>query len=661
VRPHRLLDRQLRKLGLTNGPSPPSPAAWSALLDRISATYAEADEDRYLLERSLSISSREMREMSQTLLSNLEQRVADRTEELAAARRRLGSQERALIDLARVASLPSDNLESELRHLTAGSAQTLAVERVSIWLFNAERTALVCRDLYELSVGQHSAGATMETAPFPTYFAGITNSDVVADDAQTHPWTRELTDAHLKPLSITSKMDIPIRVRGETAGVLCHEHTGPPRNWEADEQSFAIAVASLAALAIVGYERWQALQELEKARAAAEEATRAKSRFLAIVSHEIRTPLNAIIGMTDLLQRTPLSAPQKECAGTLHSASETLLALVNETLDFSKIEAGKLELETTAFDLRSCLEQALDLVASRAKAKGLELRCALGSGVPRRIAADPTRVRQILVNLLDNAVKFTSSGHVAVTVEWQAGADATGMLLLSVSDTGIGIPADRLGSIFSAFLQVDSATTRAYGGTGLGLAIVERLCELMGGSVTVESEEGRGSTFRVRIRAAPAVEEAAPASALPCPAPVSAPSLRILVAEDNPVNQRVVVQMLESLGYASPLLAADGEEALEVLGRERCDLVLMDLHMPRMDGIEASLRIRDMFAEEARPAIIALTADAIEESREVCLEAGMAAVLIKPFRRADLQSCLARFHGKPFERVSGSRPGDRVE
>jgi two-component system sensor histidine kinase/response regulator len=647
VRSHRLLDRQLRKLGLTNGALPTSLDSWNALLDRISATYAEADEDRYLLERSLSISSREMRDLSQTLQSNLEQRVAERTEELERARRRLKSQERALVDLARVASLPSDNLESELRHLTAGSAQTLAVERVSLWLFNAERTAIVCRDLYELTGGQHSAGATLETASFPTYFAGIPGSDVIAaDDAQADPQTRELTDSYLKPLSITSKMDIPIRVRGETIGILCHEHTGPRRNWEADEESFALAVAGLAALAIVGYERWQALRELEKARAAAESATRAKSHFLASVSHEIRTPLNAIIGMSELLQRTPLFDPQREYLGTIHTASETLLALVNETLDFSKIEAGKLNLESTPFDLQKCLEQALNLVAPKAKAKGLELRCALGRGVPRRIVADPTRLRQILVNLLDNAVKFTACGHVAVTVEWQAGAGATGELRFSVSDTGIGIPASRLSSIFAAFLQVDTATTREYGGTGLGLAIVERLCELMGGSVTVESEEGRGSTFRVRIRAATAGEAAAsPAetdhsSRLPAVRP-----LRILVVEDNPVNQLVVVRMLESLGYASPLVAGDGEEALEVLRGERCDLVLMDLHMPRMDGIEASLRIRDVFAEEERPAIIALTADAIEESRIACRDAGMAGFLTKPFRLEELQACLEQFEG----------------
>jgi signal transduction histidine kinase/CheY-like chemotaxis protein len=651
VRPHRLLDRQLRKLGLKNGAPLPSPDLWNALLDRISTTYAESDEDRYLLERSLSISSREMRELSQTLQSNLEKRVAERTEELEAARRRLKSQERALVDLARVASLPSDNLESELRHLTAGSAQTLAVERVSLWLFNAQRTALVCQDLYELTGGQHSAGATLETASFPKYFAGIPGSDVIAvADAQVDPQTCELTDSYLKPLSITSKMDIPIRLRGEMMGVLCHEHTGPRRNWEADEESFALAVAGLAALAIVGHERWQALRELEKARAAAEGATRAKSRFLANVSHEIRTPLNAIIGMSELLQRTPLHDPQREYVSTIHTASETLLALVNETLDFSKIEAGKLDLETTTFDLQKCLEQALDLVASKAKAKGLELRCTLDSGVPRRIVADPTRLRQILVNLLDNAVKFTACGHVSVAAEWQAGidVDAMGELHFSVSDTGIGIPADRLSTIFGAFLQVDTATTRRYGGTGLGLAIVERLCELMGGSVSVESEEGRGSTFRVRIRAALAVEAAAPAeispsSRPPALAPAAASSLRILVAEDNPVNQLVAVRMLESLGYTSPLVAADGEEALEVLRREPCDLVLMDLHMPRMDGIEASLRIRDMFAEGAGPTIIALTADAIEESRTACRDAGIAGFLTKPFRREELQTCLERF------------------
>ena len=652
MRPHRLLDRQLRKLGLKNGTPPASSDLWHALLDRISTTYAESDEDRYLLERSLSISSREMRELSQALQSNLEKRVAERTQELAAARQRLKSQERALVDLARVASLPSDHLESELRHLTAGSAQTLAVERVSLWLFNAERTVLVCRDLYELTGGQHSAGATLETASFPTYSVGISGSDVIAaDDAQADPQTRELTDSYLKPLSITSKMDVPIRLRGETIGVLCHEHSGPRRNWEADEESFALAVAGLAALAIVGHERWQALRELEKARAAAESATRAKSRFLASVSHEIRTPLNAIIGMSELLQRTPLHDPQREYVSTIHTASETLLALVNETLDFSKIEAGKLDLETTAFDLQKCLEQALDLVASKAKAKGLELRCTLDSGVPRRVAADPTRLRQILVNLLDNAVKFTASGHVAVGAQWRSGAggDALGELCLSVSDTGIGIPADRLSTIFGAFSQGDTETTRRYGGTGLGLAIVERLCELMGGSVAVESEEGRGSTFQVRIRAALAVEAAAPAaispsSQPPALAPAAAPSLRILVAEDNPVNQLVAVRMLESLGYASPLVAADGEEALEVLRREPCDLVLMDLHMPRMDGIEASLRIRDMFAEGARPTIIALTADALEESRLACREAGIAGFLTKPFRREELQTCLERFH-----------------
>ncbi|HET9209603.1 MAG TPA: ATP-binding protein [Thermoanaerobaculia bacterium] len=483
MRPHRLLDRQLRKLGLSAEAPPASCEAWSALLDRISATYAESDEDRYLLERSLSISSCEMREMSQALLVELERRVAERTQEL------------------------------------------------------------------------------------------------------------------------------------ETA-----------------------------------------LRELERARAAAEEGTRAKSRFLASVSHEIRTPLNAIIGISELLQKTPLSESQREYVGTLHTASETLLALVSQTLDFSKIEAGRLELETTRIDLQTCLDQALDLVASKAKAKGLELRCSVGGDVPRRIVSDPTRLRQILVNLLDNGVKFTAQGHVAVTVEWQADGYAAGFLLLTVTDTGVGIPAGRLGSIFGPFSQVDTTTTRAYGGTGLGLAIVERLCELMGGSVTAESEEGRGSIFRVRIRVGLAPESLTPIEPFPARPPAlaaTAPqSLRILVAEDNPVNQLLAVRMLESLGYASPLLATDGEEVLDVLRREPCDVVLMDLHMPRMDGIETSLRIRDMFGEEARPAIVALTADALEESRAACLDAGMAGILTKPFRTDELRDCLARFQGRSQARAS---------
>lgn len=482
MRPHRLLDRQLRKLGLSAEAPPSSPEAWSALLERISTTYAESDEDRYLLERSLSISSREMREMSQAMLSELEKRVAERTEDLEAA-----------------------------------------------------------------------------------------------------------------------------------------------------------------------------LRELEKARAAAEEGTRAKSRFLASVSHEIRTPLNAIVGMSDLLRKTPLSESQREYVGTLHTACETLLALIHQTLDFSKIEAGKLDLETMRIDLQTCLDQALDLVASKAKAKDLELRCSVDANVPPRIVSDPTRLRQILVNLLDNGVKFTAAGHVAVTVGWQADGDATGLLLLTVTDTGVGIPADRLGSIFGPFLQVDTTTTRAYGGTGLGLAIVERLCELMGGSVTVESAEGRGSTFRVRLRADLAPESFTPADPFPAWPPDRAaaahPSLRILVAEDNPVNQLLAVRMLESLGYDSPLLATDGEEVLDVLRREHCDVVLMDLHMPRMDGIEASLRIRDMFGEDARPAIIALTADALEESRAACLEAGMAGILMKPFRTDELQSCLAGLQSRSQGRV----------
>ncbi len=762
---HRLLERQLGKLGLAPEISP-SLRQWQSLLERVRATYAEADEDRYLLERSLSISSREMRELTQNLLSVLERRVAERTEELAAARCRLKAQERTLVELTRVASLQSDNLQSEFRQITAGSAQTLGVERVSIWQFNAERTAIVCSDLYEAVSGQHSAGALLKTSDFPAYVAAISESDVVAaDDAQHDPRTSELAVPYLESLNITSMMDIPIRVRGQTVGVLCHEHIGPPRLWQADEQSFAVAVASLAALAIVGNERLQALHELEKARLAAEEATRTKSRFLASVSHEIRTPLYAIVSMAELLHETPLLEGQQEYVQTLSTASETLLALINETLDFSKIEAGKLELEATEFDLWTLIEGAFDLLAPKAQAKSLDLGWVVGQGVPRCVRSDPTRLRQILVNLLDNAVKFTAQGGVAVTVEWEVespGPPGAGVLYLTVRDSGIGIPADRLAAIFQPFSQVDTSTTREFGGTGLGLAIVERLSELMGGSISVTSEVGQGSLFRVGIRAASVAldpqelflrdlrvlvhsasplrcrclveqvqhwggkatvaatadqlaaelqgadpvavllfegeclatqaseaiaatavpkihlgirqgarfegpqsygltlpvkpsqlrkalrqavglkaEEHGPAAAAVSP-PSSPPTLptRILLVEDNPVNRLVAVRILASLGYRDPRIAVDGNQALALLQQETCDVVLLDLHMPGLDGIETSRRIRKMYPQGDRPTVIAVTADTTEAARSACLAAGMAGVLIKPFRKIELQHCL---------------------
>ena len=316
---------------------------------------------------------------------------------------------------------------------------------------------------------------------------------------------------------------------------------------------------------------------------------------------------------------------------------ESLLALLNGILDFSKIEAGKLVMEATPFDLRQCVEEAVDLLAVQAARKGLEIGCLIDPAVPALIESDATRLRQILVNLLDNAVKFTSSGGVLVLVEacspppleGSRGAlveDRRVELRFAVRDTGIGIAADSMDRLFRPFSQADSSTSRLYGGTGLGLAICHRLAQGWGGRIWVESEPDKGSTFwfTVRCRAGadlpPQVPRESDGAGKIEGAGLS--PLRILVAEDNVINQKVALLLLERLGYAADV-AADGEETLAALRRQRYDVILMDVQMPGMDGVEAARHIREEWPAEERPRIIAVTASALQEDRETCLSAGM--------------------------------------
>ena len=564
-------------------------------------------------------------------------------EELRSNEARLLQGNRLFTDLARLRASQMGDLDSALQQITQAHSTLLNAERCSVWLYNQDRSALRCLDLYEAATGTHSQGVELAAQDFPAYFHALESGlIIVADDARTHAATHELWEPYLKPPGIMSLLNAAIVVDGQIAGVLCCERTGAARPWKVDDQTFASSAAAICALALESFERTQAEAEMRQAREEADKANQAKSEFLSRMSHELRTPLNAILGFGQILDKQVLAPLQRESVGYILKGGRHLLDLINEVLDIARVEAGHLELSLEPIALDDVVPEACALVRPLAAERSIRLDEDLAQLGRSHILADRQRLKQVLINLISNAIKYNrEGGQVEVSCEQKPG----GGISIAIRDTGPGISPQDLPRLFTPFERL-SASASEIEGTGLGLVLSQRLLTEMGGALSVQSTLGRGSTFTVELpqASAPAAQLAnLPEGTRPVDASQEV-GLRysVLCIEDNPSNLRLIEAIFEMRPDITLLSAVQGSVGLDLARQHEPDLILLDLNLPDLNGQEVLIRLQQSAVTRDIPVVIT-SADATTNQIQRLIAAGARTYLTKPLDVARFLHTLDEF------------------